>query len=47
MVLFSDQIPFPVGFVSFEPENVSRGSGFGAVTLVSGLECELSHGGLM
>jgi hypothetical protein len=39
MVSFSDQIPFPVGFVSFEPKNVPLSSGFSAVTLVSGLQC--------
>lgn len=40
MVMLSDQIPFLVGFVILEPENVLLGSGFSAVTLVSNLECE-------
>ena len=40
MAMLSDQIPFLVGFVILEPENVLLGSGFSVVTLVSSLECE-------
>lgn len=47
MVSFSDQMPFPVGSVILEPENVSHSSGFPAAAPVRAWNVSTGRGGLI